>query len=148
MQTVLVTGSSGYIGSHLVYLMLEAGFKVLGYDKKEFPIQGLEGFEPIRGDLLDRSALQKSFTNRKIDGIFHLASSSDMSQSFDNPSAYLEQERRKMQHLLELANHASGLKYFVFASSCSVYGDVVTGGALESDAPDPRSPYAQAKVES
>ena len=146
MQTVLVAGSSGFIGSHLVYALLTRGFNVIGYDLEAFPTQGHSRFEHVTGDLLNLTELRKILQNQSISGIFHLASSSDMGSSFSSPHNYIEEEASKMRHLLDLARGIPGLGFVIFASSCSVYGNVITGAASESDEPNPQSPYAQAKV--
>lgn len=146
MQTVLVAGSSGFIGSHLVFALLNRGFNVIGYDLKAFPTQGHSRFEHVTGDLLNPTELGKFLQNQSISGIFHLASSSDMGSSFSNPHNYIEEEVGKMRHLLDFASGITGLEFFIFASSCSVYGNVTKGSASERDQLNPQSPYAQAKV--
>ena len=70
-MTILVTGSAGMIGSHLVKGLLESGYSVVGLDKKEIQFEGQ--YEHFSIDLGDKEALSKAFANRKIDRVIHLA---------------------------------------------------------------------------
>lgn len=136
----VVTGGGGYIGSHLCELLHRSGHEVLAIDK----VQPVHRFaRNIRLDLLDRNGLVEALTEFRPDGLFHLAGNSAMASSYEAPGSYLSEQLTACLNVLD-AMEVSGTSKIVFSSSCSVYGNAVD--AEESQALEPISPYAKAKV--
>jgi UDP-glucose 4-epimerase len=153
MNKVIVSGSSGYIGAHLVHQLLERGYLVTGIDKYPFPQDGqLKNFHELIIDLECESSwlsFESELVSQTSDhtAIFHLASSSDMSASFSDPEKYIEMELLKAKRLTSLLTESDVKKVFVFSSSCSVYGNTLDEPAKENSPLHPISPYANAKAQ-
>ena len=127
--------------------LLEIGHEVIGFDLKPFPVELPEGYEHIIGDLLNSHA-KRELSRLQWGVVYHLATSSDMSASFLNPENYLRYELSKTKSLLELSANRPESARFIFASSCSVYGDIMGDAASETNAFAPQSPYAMSKIQS
>ncbi|TGK18015.1 UDP-glucose 4-epimerase GalE [Leptospira fluminis] len=119
---VLVTGGAGYIGSHVVALLLDKGYEVLvvdnmqkGNEKNLFPKAEL-----VVGDIHDTSILEKAFA-RPIDAVFHFAAWKAAGESMTDPSKYALNNIAGSIQLLSFME-GKGTKYFVFSSSAAVYG--------------------------
>jgi len=126
-MSVLVTGSAGFIGSHLVDRLLAGGFSVVGYDnfstgQPEFIAEAMRNprFRQVRGDLLDEDGLRAAMAD--IDTVFHLAANADVRFGLDHPRRDLEQNVLGTHNLLE-AMRAGGARRLAFVSSASVYGE-------------------------
>ena len=138
--TVLVTGSSGFIGTHVVRHLTAAGHKVIGYDlippEDRFP----DGSIYLCGDI--RTA---RLPDQGIDAVVHLAALAGVRPSMDRPFDY---DSTNVIGTLRLLEHCRvhGIRHFVFASSSSVYGPNTPLPAEESTTPDPCSPYALTKL--
>jgi UDP-glucuronate 4-epimerase len=138
--TVLVTGSSGFIGQHVVRHLAAAGHKVIGYDlippEDRFPDGSIYLCGDIRTDRLPHQG---------IDAVVHLAALAGVRPSMDRPFDYLSTNVTGTLRLLEHCR-IHGIPHFVFASSSSVYGSETPLPAEESAVPDPCSPYALTKL--
>ncbi len=133
METILVTGGAGFIGSHLCEKLLEIGYRVVCVDNfddyynpkiKEKNIRAClkdSNFKLYKADIRDFHELERIFENNKIDKITHLAAKAGVRSSLKNPELYKEVNVNGTLNLLELANRFH-IKNFVFASSSSVYG--------------------------
>jgi UDP-glucuronate 4-epimerase len=138
--TVLVTGSSGFIGNHVVRHLCDAGHRVIGYDlippEDRFP----DGSIYLGGDI--RTA---RLPYEGIDAVVHLAALAGVRPSMDRPFDY---DSTNVIGTLRLLEHCRihGIRHFVFASSSSVYGPDTPLPAEESTTPDPCSPYALTKL--
>jgi UDP-glucose 4-epimerase len=156
MKKVLITGGTGYIGSHTVVDLLENGYKVVIIDnlsrsKKEV----IEGIEKTTGkfpsfyhaDLCDKSSLEKVFQEEKnIDGIIHFAAYKYVDESVREPLLYYRNNVEGLINLLEMVKKYQ-VKNFVFSSSCSVYGNIDSLPVSESTKLNAaQSPYASTKV--
>ncbi len=155
MSKVLVTGAAGFIGSHLVDRLLEAGYEVAGLDcftdyyspevKRRNLSRALahERFTPIEGDLLQ---LDLDDLIRGMDGVAHLAGEPGVRSSWgERFPTYLERNVQTTQRLLEAASRG-GLEHFVYASSSSIYGSSDGGPVAEDGTFRPASPYGMSKV--
>ncbi len=154
-MSVLITGSAGFIGSHLVDQMLESGEEVIGFDNfdefydrriKEENLAAArdhDSFSLIEGDVRDRSRLVG--LPDSIDTIVHIAARAGVRPSIRDPVVYSDVNIMGTALLLELARER-GIRSFVFASSSSVYGNNEKIPFSEEDSVDhPISPYAATK---
>jgi UDP-glucuronate 4-epimerase len=156
MNSALVTGAAGFIGSHLCESLLHDGWRVLGVDcfddfydpaAKHRNIAGFAShsrFELIKADIRDEDAM-KEVLGRDVNMVVHLAARAGVRPSIERPLLYQDVNVRGTNVMLEAARQ-NGLKQFVFASSSSVYGNSPKVPFSESDRVDcPISPYAATK---
>lgn len=147
---ILVTGGGGFIGSHLVNLLLQHGHHVLVLDNFS---TGRHGNLPksdsrltvLEGDIRDVAAVDSSVNG--VDAIVHLAAVASVQASVDDPVGTHEVNLVGTINLLEAAQKYS-VKRFVFASSAAVYGDVQTLPVTEDMPLSPLTPYAADKLSS
>lgn len=130
-ELILVTGGTGFIGSHTAVELTEAGFRVaildnLSNSRKEV----VDGIEKIKGkrplfekiDLLEEDLLDDFFSrNGEIKAVIHFAASKSVPESVRKPLMYYENNIFSLVHLFK-SMVKYGVKYFVFSSSCTVYG--------------------------
>lgn len=154
-QKVMVTGGTGYIGSHTVVELQDAGYDVIIVDNlSNSNVEVLDGIEKISGirpifielDCNDKEGLKKVMNdNPGIQGIIHFAASKAVGESVQKPLLYYRNNLVTLINLLELIPEA-GIKGIVFSSSCTVYGqpDVLP---VTEDAPikPALSPYGNTK---
>jgi UDP-glucose 4-epimerase len=145
-NTVIVLGSSGYIGAHLVNYLILMGMDVVGIDKNPYPGRVPDRFFDVQLDISEEASLKAIILESGASAIFHLATSSNMSLSFVDKEKYLLEESEKIRSLISAASSSEKCKFVIQASSCSVYGDVESGSAMETHERSPQSPYAFAKV--
>lgn len=154
MKKILVTGGTGYIGSHTVVDLLDAGFDVVSIDSniRSKPIT-VNRIESITGkrivnypiDLCDKEATRRVFKENEISGIIHFAALKSVPESMDKPLLYYKNNIDSLVNLLELAEEF-GVKDFVFSSSCSVYGNTTALPVTEETPFAPaESPYGHTK---
>ncbi|MHC4447845.1 MAG: NAD-dependent epimerase/dehydratase family protein, partial [Planctomycetota bacterium] len=155
-QTLIVTGSAGFIGSHLAAALLARGDRVVGVDNldpfydptlKRLNLESLASaaFEFVQADIRDAPAMQVLFDQAKADGVFHVAALAGVRPSIKEPARYASVNVDGLVSVLEAAR-ASGCRRVVFASSSSVYGNNRKVPFAESDPVDePISPYAATK---
>ncbi|MFT4184791.1 MAG: UDP-glucose 4-epimerase GalE [Rhizobium sp.] len=147
-MTVLVTGGAGYIGSHMVWRLLEAGEDVVVVDRLS---TGFRWAVPpaarfYLGDVADTLLLQTIFAANDIDAIIHFAGSAVVPASIEDPLAYYENNTDNTRLLMSAAIRA-GIRHFVFSSTAAVYGPQPDGKPVVEDAPlRPESPYGQSKL--
>ncbi|MCR5130397.1 MAG: UDP-glucose 4-epimerase GalE [Prevotella sp.] len=130
-QTILVTGGTGFIGSHTTVELQEAGYEVVIVDNlSNSKIEVLDGIEKITGirpafeqvDLRDKAATEAVFKKYpKIEGIIHFAASKAVGESVEKPLVYYRNNIVSLVNLLELMPEY-GVKGIIFSSSCTVYG--------------------------
>ena len=152
MTRILVTGTAGFIGSHLSTELLKRGFQVVGVDNfndyysKDRKLENISSlvknnnFHFIEGDLRDKKIAESVTQNVEL--IYHLAGMGGVRNSIKNPALYMENNIISTANLLELSNCK-----FVFASSSSVYGNVPENQLPVSENVQlkPVSPYALSK---
>lgn len=129
----LVTGAAGFIGMHVARRLVERGDTVVGLDNlnayydvslKEARVAELrkqKGFELVRADIADRSAMERLFAGGRFDAIVHLAAQAGVRHSIDHPHAYVDANVTGFLNILEGARHR-GVGHLVFASTSSIYG--------------------------
>jgi UDP-glucose 4-epimerase len=157
MKTILVTGGSGYIGSHTVVELMKANYEVIIVDNfsnsdpiylnKVFKLcNQLFGKSPIFYNRDCRSSLIDILGRHKVDGVIHFAAHKAVGESVDKPLEYYD---NNINSLISILNDCKnfGIKNIVFSSSCSLYGDVESLPVNESTPiSDPQSPYAYTKL--
>lgn len=147
-MAVLITGGAGYIGSHMVWCLLDASEEVVVLDRLSTGFRWAVAPEArfYEGDIGDRQLLDTIFSANDIEAIIHLAGSVVVPESVANPLSYYENNTAKSRTLLEAAVGA-GIKYFVFSSTAAVYGMPANSDPVkESDCLRPQSPYGSSKL--
>jgi UDP-glucose 4-epimerase len=148
-STILVTGGAGYIGSHAVLALKQAGYKVVIFDNLEYGHQELVdsvlGVELFVGDTRDRSSLDRVFATHKIDAVMHFAAYIAVGESVEKPGMYYENNVVGTLNLLE-AMRAANIYKLVFSSTCAVYGIPASTPIVEDCPFAPISPYATSKL--
>ena len=145
-MTILVTGGAGYIGSHVVKMLLERGENVVIIDnlsrghKESIP----KGVSFERADLLDFEGLSNSIKKYSIDAVIHFAAFAYVGESVDNPQMYYSNNVIGSFNLIN-ALKENNIDKIVFSSTCSVYGNPLNIPISESETPKPINPYAKTK---
>ncbi|NLY74022.1 MAG: NAD-dependent epimerase/dehydratase family protein [Firmicutes bacterium] len=154
---ILVTGGSGFIGSHLCEKLVALGFETVNLDNfcdnydpavKENNISSLLNnphYHLYRGDIRDHRILDRIFADHSISMIIHLAALAGVRQSLANPRDYVAVDVEGTVNLLEYAAKRQ-VKRFLFGSSSSVYGDNPVPFKESDRLERPLSPYAAAKI--
>jgi UDP-glucose-4-epimerase GalE len=141
---VLVTGGAGYIGSHAARELARNGHSVLIYDNLSTGHRFLaEGFELVEADLRDSAAAASAL--RGVDAVMHFAAHSIVSESVQNPRKYFENNVRSALSFLNVVVDA-GIKYFIFSSTCAVYGVPREIPISETTSREPVNPYGASKL--
>lgn len=143
---ILVTGGAGYIGSHTVRALLQAGHTPIVLDNFS---RGHKGAIPsdvkcIEMDIADPQVVQVLQDNQ-IDGIMHFAAHSQVGESMVNPAIYYENNVVGSYHLIESARKA-GITYFVFSSTAAVYGEPEVVPIVETAPLHPTNVYGRTKL--
>src|SRR5512132_561651 len=117
---VLVTGGAGYIGSHAARKLAQAGHTPIVYDNLSNGHRSLaKGLELIIGDIGDAPRLVPVL--KRVDAVMHFAALAEVKQSVEDPRKYFENNVRSALTLLN-AVLESGVRKFIFSSTCAVYG--------------------------
>ena len=144
-ETILVVGGAGYIGSHMVKMLLGRGYGLTTLDNLSTGHRdAVLGGEFVLGDLVDRALLDKLFSERKIDGVMHFASFIQVGESVQNPARYYENNVVNTLNLLD-AMVAHDVKRFIFSSSAAVYGEPIRMPIDEAHPKNPINPYGRSK---
>ncbi len=154
-ERILVTGGTGYIGSHTVVELQRAGYDVVIIDNlSNSNIEVLDGIERISGkrpafveaDCTDIEALKKLFAEYPgIKGIINFAASKAVGESVQKPILYYRNNLNTLMNLLDLMT-PNGVKGIVFSSSCTVYGEPDVNPVTEESPIKPAtSPYGNTK---
>lgn len=145
-EKLLVTGGAGYIGSHVVRQLGEAGYDVVVYDnlstgRKEAVLAG----RLVVGDLSDTEKLAQLFSTEKFDGVLHFAGSIVVPESVELPIEYYYNNTSNSLNLISLCKKYE-VKKFIFSSTAATYG-IVEGGVAYEDSPQiPINPYGSSKL--
>ncbi|MCI4665890.1 MAG: UDP-glucose 4-epimerase GalE [Neomegalonema sp.] len=146
-MAVLVTGGAGYIGSHMVLDLLEAGEQVVVLDNL---VTGLRESiqspaEFVRGDVADTALVSELLRSRNINAILHFAGSVVVPESQTNPVKYYRNNTANSLSLFAAAIEA-GVKHVIFSSTAAVYGMAERIPVVETDPVAPISPYGMSKL--
>ncbi|MFK7874543.1 MAG: UDP-glucose 4-epimerase GalE [Paracoccaceae bacterium] len=145
MTNILVTGGAGYIGSHACKALKAAGFTPVTFDNLVTGWRDSVKFGPFeQGDLMDRLRLDEVFDTHKPVAVMHFAALSQVGESMQDPAKYWRNNVLGSLNLIETAV-ASGVKNFVFSSTCATYGEQDGVTLDESCAQDPINAYGASK---
>ena len=154
MEKILVTGGAGYIGSHMVLVLLEAGYDVLVVDnlsnaKRESltRVEQLAGRAPlfVEGDIRDAPLLESLFSEHDIAAVMHFAGLKAVGESVAEPLAYYDCNVVGSLRLFEAMARA-GVNTLVFSSSATVYGDPASVPITEDFPLSATNPYGATKL--
>ena len=145
-KKILVTGGAGYIGSHVVRQLGQAGEAVITLDNLSTGFEAaVTAGELIIGDTGDAGLLERLFSEHDIDTVMHFAAHTIVPESVADPLKYYGNNTASSRTLLE-ASHRHGVKNIVFSSTAAVYGIPEDGRAAESSATMPINPYGTSKL--
>jgi len=146
-MTVLVTGGAGYIGSHMVWELLDHGEEVVVLDRLSTGFAWAVPPEArlVVGDVGDRDLLDRLFSTFPIDAVIHFAGSVVVPESLADPLGYYDNNTVRSRLLIERAI-AAGVRRMIFSSTAAVYGPVGEAPVTESFVPDPATPYGASKL--
>lgn len=143
---VLVTGGAGYIGSHTVRMLQERGDEVIVLDSMEYGHPAAVGDALlIEGNTGDEALLDRVFAEHAIDSVIHFAAYKAPGESMEKPERYFQNNVCATLSLLQAMQRA-GIKYFVFSSTCAVYGTPDKLPVSEQNPLHPESPYGESKL--
>lgn len=145
-MNILVTGGAGYIGSHVVKYLIQNNHNVIVVDNLSRGHK--EAIHPkaefINCDLRSYNELYKSLQNIKVDAVIHFAAFAYVGESVENPEIYYDNNVLGSLNLINAIKNI-GVKYFVFSSTCSVYGNPEKVPISETESIKPINPYAKSK---
>jgi UDP-glucose 4-epimerase len=154
---ILITGGAGYIGSHVLKLLLEntnLSITVIdnlstGFLDTIETLKQIRDFEFIKADLSDWYEIEEIFKDRKFDAIIHFAAALIVPESVVNPLKYYLNNTANTANLIKLANDYH-INKFIFSSTAAVYGEPdikdISNGILETFSTNPINPYGQSKL--
>jgi UDP-glucose 4-epimerase len=146
-KLLLVTGGAGYIGSHVVRQLSEAGHGVIVYDNLStgFADALIHGEKLIIGDLADGDRLETVFQSNKFGAVLHFAASIVAPESVTDPLKYYSNNTANTLQLIKTCVRHKVDK-FIFSSTAAVYGEPPSGIASEDTTPAPMNPYGSSKL--
>jgi UDP-glucose 4-epimerase len=146
-MTVLVTGGAGYIGSHMVRALLDAGERVVVLDNLStgFDWAVPPGASLAIGDAGDQSRVGALIAEHQVDVVLHFAASIVVPDSVCDPLGYYRNNTMNSRALIETAVE-QGVRHFIFSSTAAVYGDPARLPVQEDDPTMPTSPYGYSKL--
>ena len=162
-QNILVTGAAGFIGSHVLRLMVSKypNYKFVNLDVLTYAgnlenivdLESMPNYTFIKGDICDEVLVKSVFEEHQITSVIHLAAESHVDRSIEDPMAFIQTNVTGTVNLLNTAKECwKGLfdgKLFYHVSTDEVYGSLgKTGLFTETTSYDPRSPYSSSKASS
>jgi UDP-glucose 4-epimerase len=146
-MTILVTGGAGYIGSHMVHELVDAGEQVVVLDNLSTGFKWAVAPEAtlVSGDAGDEALVGRIIAEHEVDAIIHFAVSFVVRDSLGDPLGFYENNTIYPCDLL-LSALAFGVKQFIFSSTAAVYGDAARVPVREDAPTAPISPYGSSKL--
>jgi UDP-glucose 4-epimerase len=145
--TVLVTGGAGYIGSHAVLALLDAGYPVVVIDNLvtgfRWAVDSRAAF--VQGSIDDEPLVQATLESHGVGAIMHFAGSIIVPESVENPLKYYKNNTAASRSLIESAI-ACGVRHFIFSSTAATYGMPETMPITERTPTLPINPYGRSKL--
>ncbi|MCB6972397.1 MULTISPECIES: dTDP-glucose 4,6-dehydratase [Butyricimonas] len=164
MKNILITGGAGFIGSHLVRLMVNKypDYRIINLDKLTYAgnlanlkdVENMPNYEFVKADICDFERMREIFSEYHIDGVIHLAAESHVDRSIRDPFSFAQTNVMGTLSLLQAAKLAwdgnFDDKLFYHVSTDEVYGSLQPDGGffLETTKYDPHSPYSASKASS
>ena len=144
-MSILVTGGAGYVGSHVVRQLREAGHEVVVFDNLSTGrAEMVLGAGLIEGDLADDKSLNAAFSRHGIDAVMHFAASTIVGESVKKPISYYQNNTANAVNLLA-ACARFGVGRFIFSSTGEFYGENAQSPIVETAPLDPINPYGASK---
>jgi UDP-glucose 4-epimerase len=146
-MTILVTGGAGYIGSHMVHALADAGERVVVLDNLStgFAWAVAKGVPVVQGDTGDQPLVARLIAEQGVTDIIHFAASIVVPDSVSDPLGYYRNNTANSRALIECAVKG-GVRRFIFSSTAAVYGNPATIPIGEDDPTCPMSPYGSSKL--
>lgn len=147
-MAVLVTGGAGYIGSHMVWALLDAGEEVVVIDRLSTGFRWAVAPRArfYLGDVGDQTLLAQIFAENEISAVIHFAGSVVVPESIRKPLFYYENNTGNTRTLIAATLNA-GIRHFIFSSTAAVYGaNGIERPIIESDPLAPQTPYGLSKL--
>jgi UDP-glucose 4-epimerase len=146
-MTVLVTGGAGYIGSHMVHALVDAGERVVVLDNLTtgFDWAVANGASLVIGETGDQPRVAALLAEHRVDAVIHFAASIVVPDSVRDPFGYYRNNTVNSHALIETVVKA-GVRHFIFSSTAAVYGNPERVPVREDDPTVPTSPYGSSKL--
>jgi len=146
MARILVTGGAGYVGSHIVRVLLDRGRDVVVVDNLSEGNRAAIGDAPlIEADFGDETMLDRELAGGKVDFIVHMAASCEVGESMDRPDKYYANNLARSLRLLEAARRHE-VRGIVFSSTAATYGEPLAVPITETHPQQPTNPYGETKL--
>jgi dTDP-glucose 4,6-dehydratase len=155
LRNLLITGGAGFIGSNFTHYILDKypGYRAVVYDKLTYAgnLDNLKGLESnqhyafVRGDICDATKVEETLQQYAIDAIVNFAADTHVDRSLVAAGVFIQTDVYGTFTLLEAAKKL-GIERYHQVSTDEVYGQVLDGSSLESDALEARSPYSASKA--
>ena len=145
IMQVLVVGGAGYIGSHMVKLLVQRGFEVTVLDNLSAGYRdAVRGARFVLGDLFERDVIEDLCRETGFDGVLHFASHIQVGESVREPAKYYRNNVFKTQNLLDVMV-AQRVRCLIFSSTAAIFGEPVQIPIDENHPKQPMNPYGRGK---